>query len=326
MRRRRWNKSLLLASAFVMGCEPAGGPTDEGGTASSTTSTATTTVSGSTVLDSDEDGVPASEDCDDSDPAMPADDADCDGVPAADDCDDSDASMPVDDADCDGVLTADDCDDSDPSVYPGAPEIWGDGVDQDCDGVIDVEGSACSADFVVTFSDGTSTELDGCEDWDFDASFEYDPDDPPEVIDFSFLLGATTEADFDCRIELLQQGVCGPGFYDLRDGTTSVTLVTLDCSGVDDDFEGTYEMSEGYLEIRRVDAGPATGSFADEPLLTTLEGHLHVWQADGLDLEGRAGRRGGLRPPRPTASVGHGGRSRDAAAKAALGAPCALGL
>ena len=28
----------------------------------------------------------------------------------------------------------DDCDDSDPSVYTGAEEICGDGVDQDCDG------------------------------------------------------------------------------------------------------------------------------------------------------------------------------------------------
>ncbi|MEM6928720.1 MAG: putative metal-binding motif-containing protein [Myxococcota bacterium] len=38
------------------------------------------------------------------------------------------------DADNDGFLLADDCDDEDPRAYPGATEVPGDGVDQDCDG------------------------------------------------------------------------------------------------------------------------------------------------------------------------------------------------
>lgn len=40
------------------------------------------------------------------------------------------------DQDGDGFAPPEDCDDTDPSVYPGAPEIY-DGIDNDCDGIID---------------------------------------------------------------------------------------------------------------------------------------------------------------------------------------------
>lgn len=40
-----------------------------------------------------------------------------------------------DDQDYDGYAIPDDCDDADPNVYPGAIEVCGDGIDQDCDGV-----------------------------------------------------------------------------------------------------------------------------------------------------------------------------------------------
>jgi len=40
---------------------------------------------------------------------------------------------PVDD-DGDGYYAGDDCDDTDASIYPGAPEICDDGIDQDCEG------------------------------------------------------------------------------------------------------------------------------------------------------------------------------------------------
>jgi len=46
---------------------------------------------------------------------------------------------PCEDLDGDGHEAAwcggDDCDDTDPTVYPGAPEICGDGIDQNCDGI-----------------------------------------------------------------------------------------------------------------------------------------------------------------------------------------------
>lgn len=49
-------------------------------------------------------------------------------------CVDGACAAPPVDGDGDGVFAGADCDDADPTVYPGAAEVCGDGVDQDCDG------------------------------------------------------------------------------------------------------------------------------------------------------------------------------------------------
>ena len=48
----------------------------------------------------------------------------------------------------------------------------------------------------------------------------------------------------------------------------------MDCSGVADEYESTFGSHEGYLWIDTIAAGTEAGSFAGEPLSTTLEGHL----------------------------------------------------
>ncbi|GEM_PF-2076295 len=123
----------------------------------STTPIDTGTVSAVSVADADEDGYDETEDCDDSDSGVSPGatelcdgvDNDCDGLIDEDDA--ADASTWYADQDGDGFgdgeiarnacqqpsgYLADDgdCDDDDAATRPGAEEICGDGIDNDCDG------------------------------------------------------------------------------------------------------------------------------------------------------------------------------------------------
>lgn len=67
--------------------------------------------------------------------------------------------VPEPDADGDGAPASTDCDDASPSVHPGAPEVCGDGIDQDCAG----GDSPCSP--VDLDGDGATLPID-CDDGD----------------------------------------------------------------------------------------------------------------------------------------------------------------
>jgi len=52
----------------------------------------------------------------------------------------------IEDLDADGFLSTEDCDDENPNIYPGAEDIPGNGIDEDCDG-IDLLSSTIEQDY-----------------------------------------------------------------------------------------------------------------------------------------------------------------------------------
>ena len=73
---------------------------------------------------------------------------------------DSDPPARIIDRDHDGYARAFDCNDRDASIYPGAVEICGDGIDQNCNGVVD---EGCSSEMPTVGHDGlTYTGPDIC--------------------------------------------------------------------------------------------------------------------------------------------------------------------
>jgi hypothetical protein len=150
-------------------------------------------------------------------------------------------SDPVDacdsaDGDCDGYLD-EDCDDGDPSVYPGAPELPYDGVDQDCDGqdLTDVDG------------DGFDAAEVGGEDCD-DSRADVNPAAPEQPCD---------EVDEDCDGSALQQGLVA-SFATSGMGPSSVALAWDDAGGRVQAFFGAEDdggCSSATLRYRAFDQG-----------------------------------------------------------------------
>ena len=133
--------------------------------------------------DLDADGVSGAADCDDTDPSVypgapevPDDgvDQDCDGndtvncfVDADADGVGSTATVLAPDGDCTGPGESSvfgDCDDGDPAIFPGAPEIGNDGIDQDCNGddtvtcYVDADGDGVGSAATFLASDGDCTD------------------------------------------------------------------------------------------------------------------------------------------------------------------------
>jgi hypothetical protein len=127
------------------------------------------------------------EDCSGADLVLCIQDADNDGYGT-----DAGTTVPAPDGDCDDLgesTTADDCDDTDAGVHPGVTDLFGNGADENCDGLDGVDGDG----------DGFAADFTGGLDCD-DADPSVNPAAPE----------AANGLDDNCDL-LCDEGLIGPG-------------------------------------------------------------------------------------------------------------------
>ena len=191
------------------------------------------------------------------------DDSDGDGIP---DYLDSDIYS---DADNDGFPSDLDCDDTNPDVYPGATEIIGNGIDEDCNGketcYVDADrdgygtfATVESFTFDCSAADGTSNNYDDCDDTN--------PDVYPGATEICDGIDNNCDGQVDEGIEAPlsteQDGVCFGStqicingvWYDDISHPEYEAVETL-CDGLDNDCDGIVDEGctdldqDGYIAV-----------------------------------------------------------------------------
>jgi len=143
----------------------------------------------------------------------------------------------------------------------------------------------CESKVEMTFPDGSWAEYDGCKDLTMDATYEFDPDDPPEVLDYKIQFSGVEDPDMECWMVLTSNDVCGSGYYGIGDGgSASLRFSTFDCPYVPDAFEQDFDANSGTILLENVSAGTQTGDFTNQPLLTEIQGSLDASTTEGVEL------------------------------------------
>ena len=112
------------------------------------------------------------------------------------------------------------------------------------------KGSSCQSRLTLTFNDGETTVIDACVQWNIEPKFDFDPDDPPALTSFELELNGTNDAGFECQVQIIQEDICGIGYFDLQDVTSSTYAITTDCSGVSGNNESEFSSIDGYPPYR----------------------------------------------------------------------------
>ena len=277
--------NALLLAMLLLGCRPDGANDD---------------------LDSD--GFLAADDCDDTDASVhPGSLERCNGVD--DDCDGTVDDNPIDpilfypDQDGDGygvyegakqactapfdfAASPGDCDDLDPDAHPGADERC-DGVDDDCDGDVDVDAVDATAWYPDRDQDGYGDGYDAEYACEQPAGYVATADDCDDR-DYRVYPGApeddcTDPTDYNCDGSVTYEDRDGDGVPACQDCDDRLPFVYPGavelCNALDDDCDGTRDDNAADAQTLYVDGdGDGWGDAAESiRSCVTLPGYSATW-------------------------------------------------
>ncbi len=197
------------------------------------------------------------------------------------------------DFDGDGTVDATDCGPEDATIYPGAEDFCGDGVDQDCDGSDGINGRWCGGQISAGMEHVCGVRGDetlAC--WGSNSNGE---STPPEGAFLSVAAGT----NLSCGVTTAQEVVCVGGFgpeyippagsyQQVSLGMTHVCAIETETGALNCWGEGFHGALEGIPEgaFTQVSAGQGYSCAID------TEAAVHCW---GMDTMGRASPPDGIR-------------------------------